>query len=125
MHRLLLDANFLVLPFQHGVRLFDEFDRLLPGRYEVCVLNRAYNEALQLDDGRYRQRVERLVSEHPVEVIEVDAAGSVDEVLVSLAGEYVVCTNDTAVRQELRDRELPHIFLRQQSHLEAAFLPEV
>jgi len=125
MHRLLLDANFLVLPFQHGVRLFDEFDRLLPGRYDVSVLNRAYNEALQLDDGKYRQRVERLVDEHPVDIIAVDAEGSVDAVLLQLAGEYVVCTNDTAVRRELRERELPHIFLRQQSHLAGAFLPEV
>ncbi|MDY6769448.1 MAG: hypothetical protein SVU88_00580 [Candidatus Nanohaloarchaea archaeon] len=116
--KLLLDANFLVLPFQESVDIFSEFERVV-GRHELYTLNRTYNEALDLEDGQYRQQVERLVEEHGIEVVSRASEKAVDDLLVELAGEYVVCTNDGAVRAELRERDLPHIYLRQRSHLEA------
>lgn len=121
MRKLLLDANFLVLPFQFNVDIFSEFDRLVDGMYEVYTLNRTYNEALDLEDGQYRNMVERLLEEAdpPIEVIEVDADRPVDDVLVELAGEYVICTNDGDLRKRLRNRSLPHIYMRQKNHLEA------
>lgn len=122
MRKVLLDANFLVLPFQFNVDLFGELDRLLGEQYTVYTLQRTYNEARDLEDGAYRQVVERLVDEADIEVITVQSGKEVDDVLVDLAGEYVVCTNDRAVRAELREARLPHIYLRQQNYLEGEAL---
>lgn len=119
MLKVLLDANFLILPFQENVDIVSELDRVLEGRYDLYTLNRTYNEARDVEDGKYRDRVERLVEALDIARVDVEEQGSVDEVLVALAGEYVVCTNDRAVRAELRESGLPHVYLRQRSHLVA------
>ncbi|MDY6762015.1 MAG: hypothetical protein SVY41_03125 [Candidatus Nanohaloarchaea archaeon] len=115
--KILLDANFLVLPFQHNVDIFAELERLL-GDVEVYTLNRTYNEARDLEDGKYRQRVEQLVEQKDVTVLSMEADSPVDTLLVELAGEYVVCTNDRELRQRLDADNLPHVYLRQRSYLE-------
>lgn len=120
MRKLLLDANFLIMPFQFNVDIFSEFDRLIGEFYEVYTLNRTYNEALNVEDGRYHGMVQRLVkeSEPEIEVIETEGEKPVDDVLVDMAGEYIICTNDSELRNRLRDKQLPNIYLRQKNHLE-------
>lgn len=119
MRKVLLDANFLVLPFQHNVDIIAELERLLPGGHELYTLNRTYNEACDIEDGRYRNMVERLVEETDITVMSVEESGDVDAVLRQLAGEFVICTNDAELRRYFRDHDLPHIYLRQKTHLAA------
>lgn len=119
MRKVLLDANFLILPFQENVDIVGELERVIGERHEIYTLNRTYNEALSVEDGKYRQRVERLVEEVGIDVVSMEWDGDVDDLLVELAGEYVVCTNDSDLRARLRDENLPHIYLRQRSYLEA------
>jgi rRNA-processing protein FCF1 len=120
---LLLDANFLVLPFQFNVEIFDEFERLVGAGYQVYTLDRTLNEALNLEDGKYHRLVHRLVDLKDIEVINARATESVDEQLVTFGEEgFTICTNDTDVKRELHDRELPHIYLRQWNHLEGRHL---
>lgn len=118
----LFDANFLVLPFQFNVPVFDELDRLL-GDYETYTLNRTYNEALQVEDGAYRARVERFVDAAGITVIDTEQDGTVDEILLRLSTDYIICTNDRRLREQLRDLNRPHIYLRQQQYLVAENLP--
>lgn len=124
MRKILLDANFLILPFQFNVDVFGEFDRLLNEPYKVYTLNRTYNEALNVEDGKYRELVQRLVKESTpaIRILDVDATGTVDDILIQLAGEHIIATNDRDVRRRLREKELPHIYLRQRNHLESQFL---
>ncbi|MDY6771218.1 MAG: hypothetical protein SV186_04660 [Candidatus Nanohaloarchaea archaeon] len=120
---LLLDANFLVLPFQFNVEIFDEFERLVGAGYTAHTLDRTLNEAINLEDGEYAQLVDRLVDLKDIHVINAPADQSVDDQLVTFAEHgFVICTNDTEVRQQLDEQELPHIYLRQENHLEAARL---
>jgi len=120
---LLLDANFLVLPFQRNIEIFDEFERLVGAGYTVHTLDRTLNEAIQLDDGTYRQLVQKLVDLKDIGVINAPADRPVDDALVQYGRDgFVVCTNDTEVKRELADRHLPHIYLRQLNHLEGRFL---
>lgn len=118
MRKALLDANFLVLPFQETVDVFEELDRVL-GRNQVYTLNRTYNEALDLEDGAYREEVELLVEKKGVEIVAVESEKAADDLLVEMAGEYVICTNDAELRRVMRERQLPHVYLRQGSYLEA------
>ncbi len=124
MRKIILDANFLILPFQFNVDIFSEFDRLIGEFYEVYTLNRTYNEALSVKNGQYRNMVERLVtdSDPEITIMETEADDDVDDVLVRLAGDYIIATNDSQLRERLRKQGLPHIFLRQKNHLEAQFL---
>jgi len=124
MRKLLLDANFLILPFQCNVDIFEEFDRIIGEFYELHTLNRTYNEALNVEDGRYREMVERLMEETDpaIEIIETEGTDDVDDVLVGKAGEFIIATNDSDLKRRLRKQGLPHIYLRQKTHLEGQYL---
>lgn len=124
--RLVLDANFLVLPFQFNVEIFDEFKRLLGGKYEVWTLERALNEALNIEDAKYRQLVKKLMDLKDIGVIRTPADQPVDDDLMDMARDgFVICTNDRKLRNRLDDENLPHIFLRQRNHLESSNLRRV
>jgi len=117
---LLLDANFLVLPFQFNLSLADEFERLVGAKYSLYTLERTYHEARDLDDGRYSSLVRELIDVMDISLINTEASVTVDEQLVTYAQDgFVVCTNDRELREQLRDERLPCIFLRQRNHLEA------
>jgi rRNA-processing protein FCF1 len=116
---LLLDANFLVLPFQFNVEIFDEFERLSGGEFQAYTLERTYHEARDLEEGSYRQLVERLVEVKDITLLNTPADKPVDSQLLEMAQDgFVVCTNDTELRNRLDHQALPHIFLRQKNHLE-------
>lgn len=118
---LLLDSNFLILPFQFNVSIFDEFERLLGRGFSVYTLDRTLNEALNVEDGNYRDMVKRLVDIKGVEVINSPADRPVDDALVQFAQQksFVVCTNDTELKRRLDDKRLPFIYMRQENYLEA------
>ncbi|MCJ7450559.1 MAG: hypothetical protein MUP58_02355 [Candidatus Nanohaloarchaeota archaeon QJJ-9] len=126
MRKILLDSNFLVLPFQFNVELFDEFDRLLGGSYEVYTLERTYNEALSLEDGKYKELVAKLVDVKNIEKIETEAKVPVDRQVIEFGQKgFIVCTNDKEIKKELDLENLPFIYLRQKNHLEVKNLRKV
>ncbi len=117
---LLLDANFLVLPFQFNVEIFDEFERLCGGSYELYTLERTLNEAMNIKDGRYRKMLKKLLDLKDINVINTRANKPVDQELLEQGMKgFVICTNDRDLRNKLDNIELPHIYLRQKNHLEA------
>lgn len=119
MRKVFLDANFLILPFQFNVDIWSELDRVIGEQYEVYTANRVFNEALNVEDGKYHGMVKRLVEEAGVEFVDMPSDRSVDDTLVEMAGQYIVCTNDKELRERLDDQGKPHIYLRQKNHLEA------
>lgn len=123
MHQVLLDANFLVLPFQFNVPVFEEIERLIGPEHECNTLERTFNEALNLNDQKYHQLVQKLVEVKNVHLIETSADVPVDNQLLEFAQDgYILCTNDTELKRRINDHQLPHIFLRQRNHLEGRHL---
>ena len=119
MKRVVLDANFLVLPFQFNVEIFDEIDRLC-GENRVFTLERALNEALNLRDGRYHALVKKLMDVKDIQILRTPADQPVDTDLLKLGRRgFIVCTNDSELKSRLDEENLPHIYLRQKNHLEA------
>lgn len=123
MPDVILDANFLVIPFQFKVDIFEEIDRLVDGRQEIFTLDRTLNEALNLKDGEYRSMVKKLVDLKDVQILNTKANMPVDDQLFQLGREgFIICTNDKELKRRLEREELPYIYLRQQNHLEGAHL---
>lgn len=118
--KVVLDANFLVLPFQFNIEIFDELERLTGGKYDIYTLDRALNEAVNIEDGKYRSLVKKLMDVKDIGVINTPAEQPVDDDLLDLARRgFVICTNDRELRNRLDDENLPQIFLRQRNHLES------
>ena len=126
MLQVILDSNFLLLPTQFRLDIFEEVENLLSTRVEFLLPTPVYEELKQLSTiggEKLRRQVHlalqlakrcRLV---PVERLEGE---SVDDLIVRLAQTWrcPVATNDRELRRRLREKGIAVIFLRDFSHLE-------
>ena len=125
MVRVILDSNFLFVPFQFHVDIFDELEALL-GRYEPVILSTTVEELR----GLTRRRSEKMRSQASAalglvkrcRVVEMErkSGESYDDVILRTAKQWKspVATNDAELRKRLREAGLATIFLRQKAHLE-------
>lgn len=118
---ILLDTNALMMPFQFSLDLEDELRRLF-GEYRVAVPSSVIRELEGLSPANSAAKAAlKFATRFPM--IEVEGTG--DEALLALAkGEKAaVLTNDRGLRRRLREVDLPVIYLRERSRLEAVGLP--
>lgn len=122
----LLDSNFLFIPLQFGVDIFEELQRLLGGLVR-CVVPSPVVEELQLIRQEANPKLKREINfalslAERCETAEerVEAGETVDDALVRLARRWrcPVATNDTELRRRLRAEGVPVIYLRQRAYLE-------
>lgn len=125
MVKVILDSNFLFLPFQFHIDVFDELGTLL-GRYEPVILSTTLEELESLTEKRSvkesRQASAALELARRCRVVEVERKPeeSYDDVILRIGKEWKspVATNDKTLRKRLREAGLANIFLRQKSRLE-------
>lgn len=117
---MLLDTNALMAVGDLGVDLFEELERVAPGR-EVVVPTGVVEELRALaesggSDARNATLALRLVEDLP----RVETSGPVDDAIVGLAveGGYEVVTNDGELIKRLREKSAPVIYIRQKSYLQ-------
>ncbi len=117
MKKIILDTNFLVAPFQLSISIFEELDRLYP-HAEIYTLEDAVEEAKSIESGKYGELVEKLLENSDIEVLETEGDGDVDQLLLELAEDFVIATNDRELKSELLERNAEIVIIRQENHLE-------
>lgn len=124
--KVILDANFLFIPLQFNVDIFDELSKLLNRRYELVILSSTQKELKGLTESS-SQKIQKqallalsLAKKCSFVNIEKSQNESYDDVIVRIASEWKVPvgTNDRDLRKRLRKNGTPVIFLRQKSHFE-------
>ncbi|MEE8358141.1 MAG: PIN domain-containing protein [Candidatus Hydrothermarchaeales archaeon] len=121
--RVILDSNFLMLPFQFNVDISDEISRILEGGFKIYVPQEILNELNYLSIKAEKQK-DRKTAKMALEYAKRFATiaggdGEADEAIVTLAGkDTIVCTNDKALKNRLREIHVPVIYLRSKSKLE-------
>jgi len=124
--RVILDSNFLFLPFQFKIDVLEELKTLLNRQFEPVVLSVTREEIQRIaSKGGVRTRsgaslALRLAEKCRVVDVEHDVRETSDDVILRIAKEWEcpVATNDRSLRRRLRDINLPVIYLRQKSRLE-------
>jgi len=116
-NKIMLDTNFLVAPFQLSLPLFEEFDRIYPF-HELYTLKDAVQEAKSIEEGKYSELVNKLIESQDITVLETEGKGEVDDVLVDIADEYIVATNDKELKNRLLDDSREVVIVRSGDHLE-------
>ncbi len=119
----LLDTNFLLLPFQRRIDIFEEIRRLVDGRVEFLVLTQVLNELhwlaksgtikeqrLATSSLQLVERFCRVVDESSTSTSGLDA----DNALMRYASATgsIVATNDRELRHKLVKKSCQVIFLR-------------
>jgi len=124
--KVILDSNFLFVPTQFQVDIFEELAKLLNQRFEPVLLSTTYNELLKMAEegspSRRKQASLALKLAENCRVIDVEKSWeeTTDDVILRIAAEWKspVATNDRELRKKLRNKGVSVIFLRGKSRLE-------
>lgn len=125
--KIILDTNFLFIPSQFHLDIFEELDRLLGHQVELLILSSTLKELQKLAKSRSvkksKQALLGLKLAERCRVVEVKrkSGESDDDLIFRTSSEMksAVATNDRQLRKKLRNVGLPVIFLRQKSTLAA------
>lgn len=126
MIRVILDSNFLFIPSQFRLDIFEELKNLLTQRFEPVLLSPTHMELLKIaekDSPKMRKQAAlalKLAEKCRLIHVEKGLEETPDDVIVRVATEWrcLVATNDRELRKRLRNRGVPVIFLRQRHRLE-------
>jgi rRNA-processing protein FCF1 len=124
MINVILDSNFLFIPFRYQIDIFEELDNLL-GRAQPFVLSTTLQEVRKL----LRRRSDKIKTESisaleiakhcKVLFVEQNCTESYDDIILRIAKKvnYAVATNDSNLRKRLRKAGVTTIYLRKKSQL--------
>jgi rRNA-processing protein FCF1 len=120
--KVILDTNFLMVPFQFKVDILGEIKRLLDVNYELLVPNKVMGELNTLTKkGNLRERkssrigLELAKNMKSIKVLGIDPD---DAILSIIDNKTIVCTNDKELRKRVMDKGGRVIFLKQGKFLE-------
>jgi len=124
--KVILDSNFLFVPSQFHLDIFEELANLLNQRFEPIILSSTQNELQGLAESSSPKRQKqaqlalRLAEKCRAVPAEKGLRETYDDVIVRVAAAWKspVATNDRELRIRLRNLGVPVIFLRQKHRLE-------
>ena len=123
--KVLLDSNFLMIPLELHIDVFQEIQNLLGKRVEFILIKPVYDELQTLSMGsskvgRQAAYALKLAQRCRTMNVEAKARESTDYVIARVAKEKgaIVATLDLELRKRLRNISVPVIYLRERSRLE-------
>ena len=125
MRKVIFDTNFLFVPLQFKVDIFDELEALI-GKFEPIILSTTIEElkkiAREKSEKNRRNALAALELAKKCKILKVERGSdeSYDDVILRIAkeGKYMVATNDSELRRRLRKAGITTIFLRQKAYLQ-------
>ena len=120
MKKILVDTNFLLIPFQFKVDIFKEIDRIIDEKYEICVVDKTLEELEKLikgnkeKDKKAAKLAKQLIKKNKVKIINTQGK-NVDEIIIKIKDkDTIVATQDKELRKKLKGDV---IVLRQKKYL--------
>ncbi len=123
--KVILDSNFLMIPFQFNLDIFQEIEYLLQKKVDFVVPSGVKSELTRISarggEGAPEASLAlQLASRCRVVEVTLDSGGTVDDAIVRASQKLgaVVATTDIELKKRLRDINVPVIYLRDKSKLE-------
>ncbi len=120
--KIYLDTNFLLIPAQFKVDIFEEIRRIMDKPYELFIFDKSLDELDNLGkkSGKIKRQVKLTKSLLKSKVLNIVPlpldAKTVDDGLLQLTGS-IVATQDSALKKQLAAKNTPMIVLRQKQYL--------
>jgi len=121
--QIILDTNFLILPGQFKVDIFDEIEKVLGFHYELIVPEVVVEELKKLAKTNKKDAVHskvalKLIEKNKIKIIKSKETYADKEIIRLVSSDnFIVATQDYALKRELRKKNVPLIFLRGKQHL--------
>jgi len=124
--KLILDANFFFIPSKFRIDIFEELASLVNQRFEPILLSTTLQELQTIaEKGSPSMRKQALLALKLAEKcrqikVERKTGETNDDVILRIAIEWhsPVATNDRELREKLRAKNIPVVFLRGKRRLE-------
>jgi len=123
--KVILDSNFLMIPFQFNLDIFQEIEYLLQKKVDFVVPSSVKNELTVISSRGGEGAPEaslalQLASRCRVVEVHLDQGETVDDAIVKASQKLgaVVATTDIELKKRLRDINVPVVYLREKSKLE-------
>ncbi|MBI2079891.1 nucleotide-binding protein [Candidatus Micrarchaeota archaeon] len=124
---IILDTNFLLVPFQFKIDIFSELNYLIEDNFVFVVPTGVVSELKKLSKGRGKEGAAARFALKIIEVYvntkkikTVKSNGFVDDWIMKIVkseNPVVVCTNDTNLRLRLKKAKVPVITLKSRSKI--------
>jgi len=117
MKKIILDTNFLLLPSQFNIDIFEEMDRIFGKNYELLTTDGVIEELEKLSkslgkDGVAAKIALELLKGKNIKIIKTKER-DVDKGILKISDrDTIVGTNDKVLRKKLRKKGIKTIYLR-------------
>ncbi len=125
MKKIILDTNFLLIPYQFRVDIFSEIKRIADFKYELCVIDKTVDELkkiIEKQKGKDRKAAILgliMLEQKGAKLIKTKEKKDVDTLILNTAKKgYIVATQDAELKRKLKKAGISHIVLKGKSHLE-------
>jgi len=123
--KVILDSNFLMIPFQFNIDIFQEIEYLLQKKVDFVVPSAVKSELTGISARGGEGAAEaslalQLASRCRVVDVTLEPKETVDDAIVKASQKLgaVVATTDIDLKKRLRDIKVPVVYLREKSKLE-------
>ena len=123
--KIILDSNFLMIPFQFNIDIFQEIEYLLQKKVDFVVPSAVKTELTNISSRGGEGAPEaslalQLASRCRVVEVTLDPGETVDDAILKASQKLgaFVATTDIELRRKLRDINVPVVYLRDKSKLE-------
>ncbi len=124
--KIILDSNFLLVPAQFKLDIFEGIMDILNQNYESIVLSTTIDELRSIMERgapKLRKQAEmalKLAEKCDLIIVDRTHGETNDEVIIRIAQQKkcIVATNDSELRKRLRNISIPVVYVRQKSRLE-------
>lgn len=124
MKKIIIDTNFLMIPFKFKVDIFSEFRRVCDFNYELFIFEQSISELKNIIE---RQRgKDRIGAKLALNLIKIKNIGIIKTeekdvdllILENVGRNNVIATQDLILKKELKNRGSPVIILRNKKYLQ-------
>lgn len=124
MKRIVIDTNFLMVPYKFRVDIFSEFDRVCNFNYKLFIFEESVNElknVMKNQRGINKKAAQfalKLIKLKNIGMIKSNEKGVDNSILNDINEDTVIATQDLGLKKELLKKGISVIILRQKKYLE-------
>lgn len=129
MKRIIIDTNFLMLPFKFRLDIFSEFSRICDFSYSLCIYEKSIDELKKIINEQHGKN--KKAAQFALKLIKLKNIGilkpeqkdagslSVDELMLNgISHDAIIATQDLQLRKKLLKRGAAVIISRQRKYLQ-------
>ena len=110
--RVILDTNFLMIPGQNKIDVFEEIKHLMTTPYQLCIFKETVDELEKIAKGGTRDKINakvaiKLIKQKNLKTLKNSSTevSHVDDIILgNITDSDIVCTQDKALKRLLRHK---------------------